>query len=158
LLETIKIRSEIKATQPDWTAPRVVLALFYACRGQHDRMDEQVRLQSREYSEDERQLANDLNTLAWYLAVHPRKEARNGIKAVEYATEACRLTNWQNGQWIDTLAAAYAEAGQFEEAIKWQNEAIKLIGDAEAGLQERLKLYESGKPYHEDEAISMFTF
>ena len=162
LLEAIKIRSENKATQPDWAEPRVELALFYACRGQHDRMDEQVRLLRQEHQdiskENQEILSNSLNGLAWFLAVHPREEVRDGAKAVKYATEACELTNWQDGMWIDTLAAAYARIGQFEEAIKWQNEAIRLIGNIDAGFQERLELYKSGKPYHDDAATSIFTF
>ena len=157
LLEAVDIRNQNKPTQPDWMSPRIMLAMFYAYRGQHDRMDELVRLHRQELQEDKKLLAQDLNNLACFLAAHTSEEARDGARAVEYATEACELTNWQNGGWIDTLAAAYAEAGQFEEATKWQNEAIRLIGNVGAGFQERLELYKSGKPY-EDETISINTF
>jgi len=95
-----------------------------------------------------------MNGLAWLQATSPKDELRNGTKAIEYATKACELTKWKNVGYVDTLAAAYAEAGDFDSAVKWQKEAINLLtekGPAErqAGVEERLKLYQSGKPYRE---------
>jgi hypothetical protein len=57
--------------------------------------------------------------------------------------------------YVDTLAAAYAEAGDFEAAVKWQKKAIHLLTKEEAAkwrdkLEERLKLYQSGKTYREE--------
>ncbi|UCG58872.1 MAG: protein kinase, partial [Phycisphaerales bacterium] len=54
------------------------------------------------------------NNLAWLYAANPQAEFRDGAKAVEHATKACELTNWKNPNWIDTLAGAYAEKGDFE--------------------------------------------
>ena len=49
---------------------------------------------------------------------------------------------------LDTLAAAYAEAGKFGKAIEWQNKAIELAEPQATGpLESRLKLYQAGKPY-----------
>jgi predicted Zn-dependent protease len=67
---------------------------------------------------------------------------------------ACKLSEWKEANWVDTLAAAYAEAGDFDSAVKWQKEAINLLTEKEAAkwqaeFEERLKLYQSGKPYHE---------
>ena len=100
-----------------------------------------------------------LNELAWLQATCPVAEVRNGAKAIEYATKACELTKWKNAEYVDTLAAAYAEAGDFESAIKWQKEAINLLTTekepvgwhGQADFEERLKLYQSGKPYHESQ-------
>ncbi|NIS52951.1 MAG: protein kinase [Phycisphaerae bacterium] len=93
------------------------------------------------------------NYTAWLLATSPSAECRDGAKAVEIATKACELTNWKNANFIDTLAAAYAEAGEFDEAVKWQNEAIKLLSPEVEGpppnMEKRLKLYQSGQPYRE---------
>ena len=110
-----------------------------------------------------------LNDIAWFLATHRVPEVRigtlasigtvhggNGAKAVEYATRACELSQWQNQNWIDTLAAAYAEAGDFEEAVKWEERAIAMIRDTSSESdvpkewENRLKLYQSGKPFHEE--------
>jgi tetratricopeptide (TPR) repeat protein len=95
-----------------------------------------------------------MNDLAWLQATSTVAELRNGAKAIEYATKACKLTNWKNADYINTLAAAYAEAGDFGSAIKWQKEAINLLTEKEpaewrAEFDERLKLYQLGKPYRE---------
>jgi tetratricopeptide (TPR) repeat protein len=51
---------------------------------------------------------------------------------------------------LDTLAAAYAEEGQFEKALEWQKKALELAPENfKADLNTRLKLYEAGKPYRD---------
>ena len=67
------------------------------------------------------------------------------------ATKACELTDWKNEGWIDTLAAAYAESGDFTNAIKWQQKATELASAEEkADYHSRLALYKSGEPYREE--------
>jgi len=51
------------------------------------------------------------NYLAWIYATNPKANYRNGQKAIENATRACELTLWKNAYYLDTLAAAFAEAG-----------------------------------------------
>jgi len=92
-----------------------------------------------------------LNDLAWTLATNPDAGHRDGIRAVVLAARALEL---QPGHYhLDTLAAAYAEAGRFEEAVKAEREALELLGTedekAVAEYTERLRLYEAGKPYRE---------
>jgi serine/threonine-protein kinase len=96
------------------------------------------------------------NTLVlWPLAVKPK-----GI--------ACELTDWKEDWSFDTLAAAYAEAGDFENAVKWQQKATDMADDEENAVkwqqkatdmaddeekedyQSRLDLYKAGKPYREE--------
>jgi serine/threonine protein kinase len=94
-----------------------------------------------------------LNSLAWLQATYPIPEFRDGTKAVDNATQACELTKWNNTTYIDTLAAACAEAGDFEAAIKWQQKAIDLLSDRErskyqAEYEAKLKLYEADQAYH----------
>ena len=91
------------------------------------------------------------NNLAWIFGTCANADFRNGPKAVEYAKQACELTAWKEAGYLDTLAAAYAEAGKFEEAIKWQEKAIELAtkeSDKEE-MRNHLKLYEAGTPYRD---------
>jgi tetratricopeptide (TPR) repeat protein len=96
-----------------------------------------------------------LNALAWMLVMSPIEDLRDIKKAVEYATKACDLTDWNKHDQLSTLAVAYSETGNYQEAIKWQKKALELLGEDEldnwqANYQERLKLYESGKSYLTD--------
>lgn len=88
------------------------------------------------------------NDAAWLMATCPEEQFRNGERAVEYARYACELTKNQNGDYVDTLAAALAETGEFAEAVKTQQQAITLLADeARANAEERLELYQAGQPY-----------
>ena len=99
-----------------------------------------------------------LNDLAWLLATCPIAEFRNGNEAIKNATKACELTEWKDHRYLGTLAAAHAEADDYEAAIKWQKQAIRWLPDDKRRLLQRsheyrLKQYESGKtnqPYHQD--------
>ena len=94
-----------------------------------------------------------LNDLAWRRATSLDKENRNGPEAVAVATKACEMTDWKEWAYIDTLAAAHAEAGNFDQAIKYQKEGL-LLAEAEPKLlaeaRQRLSLYEQHKPYREN--------
>lgn len=92
------------------------------------------------------------NNLAWLLVTCSQQRFRDGEKAVEYARKACELTQWKDPHAMDTLAAAYAEAGNFDEAIKWENNALKFpVFAMRFGkrAQKRLQLYRERKPYRD---------
>ncbi|HKB02840.1 MAG TPA: protein kinase [Gemmataceae bacterium] len=91
--------------------------------------------------------------LAWLLAAGP-DGMRNGKLAVEHATRACELTNWKSAGMIDTLAAAHAEAGNFDKAVHLQKQVLanpRLDKADVQDSQERLRLYEQRKPYRDPE-------
>jgi serine/threonine-protein kinase len=93
------------------------------------------------------------NSLAWIWATCPDESRRDGKKAIEYATKACELTGWKDADFLSTLAAAYAECGQFKEAVAWQNKALALVpGDEAAKLRARLGAYQAGGAYRDKSA------
>ena len=79
---------------------------------------------------------------------------RNGAEAVRLAEKACRVTEYHRTTPVGTLAASYAEAGRFAEALATAQKARELaaIFKEEALLaknRELLELYRAGRPYHE---------
>jgi hypothetical protein len=94
-----------------------------------------------------------LNNLAWLLAECPDHPLRDGKKAVEFATRACRLSAWKDSYYLGTLGAAYAQEKDFSQAAKWQRAALELTpgysdADRQKGAQ-RLLFYEAGQPFPE---------
>jgi tetratricopeptide (TPR) repeat protein len=90
--------------------------------------------------------------LAWVLATAAKDELRDGKKAVDYAKKACELTDWKKPNYLATLSAAFAESGDFQEAIKWQTKALEvseLEKDKAEEYRQRLKMFEEGKPCRE---------
>lgn len=95
------------------------------------------------------------NSYAWFLATCPDEKCRDGKKAVELSQKGIALAG-KVVSWVyrDTLAAAHAEAGDFEKAVAEQEKALedKTIVEAERKKMEaRLELYKAKKPYRDDE-------
>jgi tetratricopeptide (TPR) repeat protein len=96
---------------------------------------------------------NALNNLAWVLATSPDRSLRDGPKAVKLALQANRLTGNADPDILGTLATAYAEAGQFPEAVDTAQRAIQLAekqsdGELANYIRAELKLFQSGIPFH----------
>jgi len=95
-----------------------------------------------------------LNNLAWLLATSSNASFRNGTRAIQLAREADQFSGGTNALVLRTLAAGYAEAGQFEKAIESGQAAKRLArmqgNNSLAGAVEQdVALYELGLPYHE---------
>ena len=93
-----------------------------------------------------------LNDLAWIRATEPDPQVRNGAQAVSMAERACQVTGFQEPQFMGTLAAAYAEVGRFDDAVKMAERAKSLAAAQGKGAivernQQLLELYRAGKPY-----------
>jgi hypothetical protein len=84
------------------------------------------------------------------MATCPDERFRDGVKAVQFAQRACTLTKWNVIDYLDTLAAAYAEAGDFNHAIGLQQTVCEDPADKadQADFESRLELYLDGKPFH----------
>ena len=89
--------------------------------------------------------------VAWIRATcGEERRSRRNDRGAEFAAKACKLTSWKDDDYLDTLAAAYAEAGQFDKAVEWQAKALVLAPSTDrAAFQARLDLYKAGKPYRE---------
>jgi Tfp pilus assembly protein PilF len=91
------------------------------------------------------------NNLAWELAWGP-DGVRDGKQAVAYATRACELSGWKEPNYLDTLAAAYAAAADFDRAVEYQQKALSFPDfekeDGKGG-RDRLRLYMQRKPYRQ---------
>ena len=91
-----------------------------------------------------------LNNFAWVLATSPDEPLRDGKRALELARKACELTEYEQAHILSTLAAAYAELGDFENAVKWSRKACEIGNEDVADqLKEELTSYQNGKPWRE---------
>lgn len=95
-----------------------------------------------------------LNNYAWVLATSPDDDVRDGKRAIELAEKACELTEYKAPHILSTLAAGYAETGDFEKAREWSKKAVDLAeeqDDRENGpqLKKELASYEEEKPWRE---------
>ena len=93
------------------------------------------------------------NDLAWILATHKNEKYRDGTEAVRLAQSAQQAGGPDPGI-LDTLAASYAEAGRFDEAIRTAQSAFELAkatGEQQLAksIQDRLGLYQAGRPVRE---------
>jgi len=96
---------------------------------------------------------DSFNDLAWVLATHSDPQFRNGTEAVQLAQKACELTGYKKYLTLDTLAVAYAEAGQYDDAVRIAKQAFDLASAARdlqslQGIQQHLDLFKTHKPYH----------
>lgn len=105
---------------------------------------EAIRIAPKDYSTHD--------NLAWFLATCPDERLRNGTEAVSAAKRACDLSHWQKSDCVDTLAAAYAEAGEFDQAVKYEKQAINdssIAPKEREEREERLALFQQRKPYRD---------
>ncbi|MCE9547826.1 MAG: tetratricopeptide repeat protein [Planctomycetia bacterium] len=90
------------------------------------------------------------NSLAWFSATYPDEHFRDGERALLHARIAALGSGQNNPAILETLAAACAETGDFPEAVRWQEQALRLyFGQPKPEAQQRLKLYEAGRPFRE---------
>ena len=94
-----------------------------------------------------------LNNLSWVLSTTPNDALRDGKRALEYAIEACKLTDYKAPHILSTLAAAHAEVGEFDQAVEWSQKGVELARETNATqleqLENELKSYQEKKPWRE---------
>lgn len=132
--------------------PKYVYAL--QSRGLVFRFTKQYEKSIRDYEEAiklDPKYAPSQSQLSWLLATCPEEKYRDGKRAVALAKKACELTH-DDPFNLDILAVAYAETGNFSEAIKCENRAMASAAfekQSGSNARKRLKLFEENKPYHE---------
>ena len=151
--KALRIADRLINVEPtDWQALRlrgdVLLAL-----GRHADAINDYEEAVKNIPEDEEDLSGVLNNLSWVLSTSPEDSVRNGDRALETGLRACELTEYKKSHILSTLAAAYAELGQFDKAIEWSSKAVELGAKEETEqldqLKEELKNYQDKKPWRE---------
>lgn len=93
-----------------------------------------------------------MNNLAWLLATYENPKFRDGSEALQLAEQACKSTNYEKLELLGTLAAAYAAAGRFSQAVAAAEDGLELAQSSgreelTEEIQNCLRLYEAGRPY-----------
>ena len=150
LKEAQEAYNALLAVEPDNFSAHLCLASILSHLGQKDEAVAHLKaaLKTRPGT------AIAMNDLAWTLATSAEAELRDGAQAVYYAKRACELTHYREIVLIGTLAAAYAEAGRFDEAIATAQKACDLASELnEQALLKRnrelLELYRKHQPYRD---------
>ena len=98
-----------------------------------------------------------MNNLAWLLATSPEAQVRDGAEAVRLSEQACAATHFEQPLMVGTLAAAYAEANRFTEAVATAEKSCALATAARdetlrARNQQLLEEYRAGRAHREPSA------
>ena len=96
-----------------------------------------------------------LNNFAWLLSTSTFDTLRDGQRAVKLAERACKITEYKAAHILSTLAASYAETGDFEKAVEWSTKAVKM-GDGQVveQLAQELSRYKEKKPWREKQEVA----
>jgi tetratricopeptide (TPR) repeat protein len=154
----IKVTEEVIRKDPEnWRAYRLRGDSLLSI-GEHKKaLDDYQKALEVVPAEDKEDRSGLLNNLAWVLATSPQDELRDGERSIKLGTEACELTEYKEAHILSTLAAGYAEKGNFEEAIKWSEKAVELGKEAKNEqidqLEKELESYKQNKPWREKQEI-----
>ena len=147
-VEAVKLLRQARQLKPD-PSTRLQLAQLLSGLGR----DAEAVAELRAVLTPQSDAIPAMQNLAWILATSPDEKVRNGSEAVALAERAWGLSADKSPQLFAALAAAYAEAGRFDEAVTTAQKAVNAaqargnesFAQANAQLQE---LYRTGKPYH----------
>jgi len=151
---------------PNYPRAARTLATLLAAKGQ---LEEAAKLYARAVRTDSRDnlsrgllglilkargKAEAINALAWTLATSANAAFRDGARAIDLAQKACELTDWRSAGAMDTLAAAYAETGKFDQAVETARKALELAKSRQNpallnDIQQHLDCFMARRPYRE---------
>lgn len=134
---------------PSMDEARLKLAATYMSKGDRASAIEQYRQLLGHYPNS----VECLNNLAWILSTAPQDGLRNGAEAIQLGERVMAMGGTNSFAALDTMAAAYAEAGRFSDALRAVDSGIPLAdaegSSAAARMRMRRELYRSQQPYRE---------
>jgi tetratricopeptide (TPR) repeat protein len=150
--KAIELFNQMIETDPESWQARRARADAYLSVGRHAEAIADYEFALKAEPED----SHMLNNLAWVLATSTDDSIRNGKRAVEIGLKACEVTKYAKPHILSTLAAAYAESGDWENALKWSSKAVELNKEEEEisdQLQKELNSYKEKKPWREKQEV-----
>jgi tetratricopeptide (TPR) repeat protein len=150
--KAIEIFTKILDEDEDDAVARQARADTFLSTGKHAEAIADFEIALKQHPDDD----GVLNNFAWVLATSPDDKLRDGKRAVTLATKACEVTEYKKAHILSTLAAAYAESGDFETAKKWSKKAVELGGkdkEVDEQLKQELQSYEQKKPWREKQQV-----
>lgn len=163
--KAIEIYTALLEKEPEDTSVLRSRADAYLAVGEHRKAiaDYEKALKligDKDDQEHKRALSGILNNFAWVLATSPQDDIRDGKRSVQLSLRAVKLTDESEAHVLSTLAAGYAEVGDFEKAIQWSEKAVKKgQADVEEGksrervqldqLESELESYRRKEPWRE---------
>ena len=152
LFESLDSASESARTRDLRFVARRTRADAYLSLGEHLKAIEDYKKAKGIRAKDD----GVLNNLAWVLSTSPKDGVRNAEQAVALAKEACEITQYKEPHILSTLAASYAEYGDFDSAKKYSTQAVEMAEDAAdpdeemvKQLKAELESYNTEKPWRE---------
>ncbi len=138
--------------QPHFPGAHTKLAFSLEASGEYDQAVKYYTQALR----NEPESTGIMNNLAWLIATHNKADFYDPKRAIDLAERACELTKYQAPSLMDTLAAAYAAAGNFTQAVRTAEKAVKLSVSAGKEkmadqIKARLKLYQAKQPFFIDD-------
>ena len=142
--------SEAIRIDPDYAGAYYNLGKIFANQG---KIEDAIRYY-RKTLQINPSMTQALYNLSWILATHIDAEYRNGKDALKLAQSLCKITQYKQPLALDSLAAAYAEVGNFDDSVSTAKKAFKLALDQGPeelvqGLKKRLQLYGKRRPYRQ---------
>ncbi len=166
--KAIQLLDELIKQKPDaWRAYRLrgdaklAISEHVSAIEDYEKAIELLEIERRELGdqavESDADYSGLLNNLSWVLSTSPNEELRDGERALELALKAAEVSKYEAPHILSTLAAAYAELGDFENARKWSAKAVEL-GEKEGNeqleqLKQELESYKQNQPWREEQNV-----
>jgi tetratricopeptide (TPR) repeat protein len=136
---------------PSWVEAYCERGLAHKSKGNY----QQALVDYTQAVEQDPEFADARLRLAWLLSTCPDSSIREGARGVEIAKRSCDLTEWTDADHLDVLAAACAEAGDFDAACNAANRALEHVVEIDRQeFEGRLHLYRQHKPYRDKQLVS----